>query len=384
MAEMKFSGLLDHEEKTLTRDELTEYLEYREGNDKWITPFVNECAIVAFDDSMNKEICSSEAKMDVSVAYTEARNSDTKMILVYPDNFVPQAMPVRYTAINDICSRAGLWGRTVENDTPSKDIGVLPGIIRGQWLSTGFSLNSQETKILVRDGKVGAMKSFKYQPISQKKAVEVLEDAIKEDFENLTFSNATVSHEYLQVNYNLNAVEQEESFRLLLESMGKGVKEVTSMLMFVTSDVGNSSVRAMPFITIDKCPIRLGEKAYLRHEGENNLEKFREILKNVAVSLKEAEDRIEELGNISIEHPYDTLIRISDKLLLPKTESKSVAENLVSNYPNGCDAIDIFIALNEIVEKKASSSNLNEIIKLQEKVASCIYLDYSRYDRLID
>lgn len=376
--------LEDHEEMTLsTREELQGLLDYREKNDVRVFPNVNECACVGIDVNTNKEMASDAAKMEVeSNLFNTGLNSDTKLLLVFPKEFAPVIYPVRYTAMVDIESRAGLFGRTIEctEPKPNSNIQILPALLRGQFLSTGMSLNGNSSCILIRDGKVSAMKSHKYQVLTEKEMIEVLENHMRNDFPDFQYRSGTVSHAFLSCEYLFNATDMEESLRYKLEELGKNVTSLRAGLLFTTSDVGSSSVAASPFVIIDGTQVRFGNRVAVRHDYGNTPEDFAEVLKGVAVSLTEAEDRIEELGNTEIKCPYACFMNIIDKFDLPKREAKAIASRLEVNYPCGCDAIDIYISLNELVETKANTS-VENILKMQENVGKLLYIDYTEYDK---
>lgn len=376
--------LEDHEERNLrTREELQEMLEYREKNDIRVFPNVNECACVGIDVNTNQQMASDAAKMEVeSQLFDTGLHSDTKLLLVFPKEFTPVIYPVRYTAMLDIEGRAGLYGRTIESTEAksNSNIQVLPALLRGQFLSTGLSLNGNSSCILIRDGKVSAMKSHKYQVLTEMEMVNVLEKHLGKDFPDFQYMSGSVSHAFLSCEYLFNATDMEDSLKYKLEDLGKNVKSLKTGLVFTTSDVGTSSVAAAPFIVIDGLKIRFGNRVSVRHDYGNTPEDFAEVLKGVASSLTEAEDRIEELGNTEIKNPYDCFMNIVDKFDFPKRDAKTIAARLEAEFPSGCDAIDIYISLNEIVETKANAS-VENILQLQERISRLLYIDYTEYDK---
>lgn len=378
--------LEDHEEKVLsTREELQELLEYRDKNDIRVFPNVNECACVGIDVNTNKEMASDVAKMEVETnIFNTGLNSDTKLLLVFPKDFVPVIYPVRYTAMMDIEGRAGLYGRTIEctEAKSNSNIQVLPALLRGQFLSTGMSLNGNSSCILIRDGKVSAMKSHKYQVLTEMEMIEVLENHMKNDFPDFQYRTGAVSHAFLSCEYLFNATDMEESLKFRLEELGKNISSLRAGLIFTTSDVGTSSVAASPFIIIDGLRVRFGNRVSVRHDCGNSPEDFAEVLKGVAVSLTEAEDRIEELGNTEIKNPYDCFMNIVDKYDFPKRDAKTIASQLEVNFPSGCDAIDIYISLNEFVEAKSNANaSVENLLKMQESIGRLLYIDYTEYDK---
>ena len=359
------------------RKALQKYLDFRKQNDEWIIPFCNECATVGI--SYFGEVDKTQTDNISEEIIREAM--ENKLLLVFPKEMRHQIMPVRYTAFPDICNRAGLKGRTIELMADKGNISALDPIIKSQWLSTGLSLNGNECKILIRDDKISGMKSHEYQIFPEHMLISVLEEEMASNWPEYEYTGGMVSHEFLSVNYDLNASDMEESLKLRLEDFDIKVEKIKVGVRMDTSDVGNSSVILAPYMTLDNTKIALGKSVYIRHDTSNTLDTIIEKTKLLAVSFKEAEDEIENLGNTQICFPKECFMNIVQNQKLPKKIAESIADTLAPM--TDATAMDIFIALNQLVEVHFTQSKmaLSSLINEQEQVAKLMYLDYTLFDK---
>lgn len=381
--------LEDYEEKLLpNREDLQKYLDFRKEHDRWAKPYVKECQVVGIDTLTSKEECNKSAGINIDdTTYTSTLQNETHLLLIFPDMFEQTLRTVRYTAFPDICARAGLFGRTMELSEDKGEIAALPSITKGMFFTTGFSLNGEECNILIRDEKISSMKSKKYQIFPEWKMITVLEEHLADVFPDYTYLDGKVSHEFLSISYELNSKDMEESFKLMLENIGnKTIEDIKCGIIFSTSDVGSSSVSVAPYVTVDGLKLRLGNRVYVRHDVGNSIDDFSTVLESIAASFQEAENRVEELGNIDIQFPKDCFTNIVESnKTLPKTEAKLIADDLDLLYPNGCTAIDVYLALTRLVEKKTNSSSIAQIISLQETVARMLWtIEFTEFDKKID
>lgn len=372
----------DYEEKVLkTEADLKDYLDFRSQNDIWIFPFTNECACVGIN-LLSRRDTSEIPEGITEEMYSEAYSSN-RLLLVYPNNFKSEVLPIRYTAFQDICNRAGLKGRTIEQLCDKGNIAALDPQIKGQWLSTGMSLNGNECKILIRDEKISSMKSHEYQIFPEKEIVNLLEYELENEWPDFSYNGGRVSHEYLWVDYKLNAYIMEESFKLKLKGLLNDhtrIKTLTAGVTMATSDVGNSSVTITPYYELDGTKIRLGDPIHVRHDTCNSLKKVQEEMSHMAASFREAEERIEVLGNTTIEHPKECFLNIVNEFKLPKGTASVIAEEF---WDAQSTAIDIFIRLNDLVERHFENSNmsLTSLINLSENVSKLMYIDFEKFDK---
>lgn len=379
-----------------TRKELLKYLSFRKENDRWVSPVINRVAAIGvpnhplFFDVLCKNIKVKLYNSFVcSVPDVDTKNEDhiscithgTGIFLVAPYGGIPTPIPTATFAYEGICSRGGDTGTIMMNFSQKENKGVLPVEEKAERLTRDFSLMKQGCNILIRDGMVCAMHSEGYVIIPADEAIAAFEEELKRDYEYLEYANGFVSHAYLYAEYLLKDELAEGAFQLILEKGGKKVDKVEAGVVFYTSDVGDSSVTASIYYKVDGKKIQLGESVRMPHKGDASVEKFRGHLKNMGRLFKEGEERIEELGNIPILHPSEVLLTIRESNpWLPKAITTAVAEEL--KLLTDATAIDVYIALNEIIDRKKSMEGMSPeaYINLCEQVAKLLYFPYGQVD----
>lgn len=368
------------------------------AKDEWSEPYIYECFVKDFLDAPlffdnYREKFEVESPSGAVIHVPPLDNPDDALsetarniglLLVYPKDGDMVVKPTRYTAFSSICARAGLAGSTITNTNDKPLQSVLPLVEKAQWLSRGLSLHHAKCKILYRDGKVSSMLSSDYEIIPANEVVPEFEKNVRKDHPDMSFASGMLSHEYLYLDYMLNNTDMEESFIAMLDDYNVKASTVKAGVRFSTSDIGGSCVTAAPFYYIDGVRVRLGHAITLAHDLKHKAEDFIELLKGLAMVFKEAEDRVEELGNTEIKHPHGCFMYILNKNPFLKAGSEKIADELEMLYPSGCTAIDIYIALNRIVEERNKRKPLSptQLINLTEAIAKLLFLDYKEYDHI--
>ena len=367
------------------------------SQDEWSTPYIEECFIKDIPDTpLFFDMYKSDFEVEFSgnrfnvpaLDNTTDELSETAQnigfLLGYPKDGSLVVKPTRYPAFNTICARAGISGSTITNSEDKPLLSVLPLAEKAVWLSRGFSLHHAPCKVLYRDGKVSSMLSSEYEILPANLIVPAFEERIRMDHPDMTFSSGAFSHEYLYLDYTLNNTVMEESFLAMLDEYGVHADSVKAGVRFSTSDIGNSCVTAAPFYKMDGKTIRLGKPIVLSHENKHTIDQFILLLDGLAMSFKESEDRIEELGNTEIKHPGGCFMHIIDKNRTIKAGSEHIADDLDAEFPAGCTAIDVFLALNRIIDERNSKKPLSptQLINLSEQIAKLLLIDFKEYDRI--
>ena len=407
-----------------TREDLQEYLDFRDKNDVWVEPYIDSCALVGLE---NNPLAILELKgrddivldSSVSVDDLESCSQDMGWLLNFPMENKFVVYPVLYTGIDSVCQRAGISGRSIRNTEPKKYTKVMSPTRKAAIITEMFGLYTNKCKILVRDGKVPYMGSALYLPLSAKKGVETLEAELKEEYPNIRYMDGMVSHEYLLAEFDLNDESMKENIKESLSVAGKSVSTVSAGIRFVTSDVGTSMMRVSAYITIDGTKAVLGKPIGIRHDISKAVKKkekseyeytnvitaedgvveipkeetkeaeavemarFSEEIKKIGAVFRECEDQVETLGNTIVNNPAGCFqhIVLANKLL-PLGLAKEKAKEIELAYPFCAGAIDIFFALNELVEEanKKKAMTPTQYINVTESVAETLFWDYTLYD----
>ena len=97
--------------------------------------------------------------------------------------------------------------------------------------------------------------------------------------------------------------------------------------------------------------------------------------------FKEAENQIEKLGNTDIDSISSTVRNIVDdnKSLFPKSFAEDVVAALSSQSGT---AIDVYLALNEIVENYIASRGNDPTLALtlKDRLSKYLYINIKKYD----
>lgn len=389
----------DDEVRRLTSDrELKEYLQFRKENDEWIQPFINEMAAIGIPNEplllplhcKELKVQKNGYEQDIPDIDYDAQDNrecieDTGLFLVFPYKNHIVSYPTRRIAFASICKRADDdCGIMYRFDTkPNK--GVLPINEKAERLCRDYQLYSDSCKILLRDGKVSAVLSKNYQILPADELIDALEAQFTQDHPDFCFDECMVSHEYLMVEYLLNNKEMEESFRLALNDAGADIAELKAGVRFSTSDVGMSKVYVSLFYDADGVRTSLGSGIEIEHKNNASIELFADGLTNIGNSFKECEEKIEELGNIDIFSVSGCISRISEAYpgIFPKQITETVISEADKKFKNGGTAIDVYLCLNDIVQRHAAANNLSptRYLNLCEQVSRLMKLPYDRIDR---
>ena len=379
-----------------SREELRDYNQFRKENDKWIvTPIKNVGAygisnLPLFIEERAKHPSVKIKGFAVPVNEIDLNNDENKeciedsglfIVVETEDGYV--AIPTDHRALGSIYSRTDDYCGIMLRDRPKIQKAVLPVEEKAERITRDAALFEGWCKILVRDGKVRYDASQQYTITDNEELLLTLEESLKKDHPGFTFSEGSACHEYLVARYLINDKMQEESLRLKLNNHGCDLHTVTSGVQFLTSDIGMSAVRANVFFVIDGKTVFLKGIA-INHKDEELEQNFKEQLKNFAKILTESEDRIEELGNTDIKNVAATVKTITENIpsVFPSTTASEVMTELEIMYPNGGTAIDVYLALVDIVDRHCKKNDLPlaRQLDLTESVAGLIALPFDKID----
>lgn len=376
--------LKDTEVKEInTLEELNDFLESREKTDRWINIPLGMTKVVgipnapilvdSIKDGIDGYIGSDDDLQQVmgeSGLLVSFYNRDKEMF---------ETEPLRYTGVESVLQRAGLTGRTMR-DTGAE---ALAPEKKAEWLTEAIQLYKDKGCIILdRDGKIGTMRSENYVPLSAYRLNKSLVTVINGMWENVTFNNARVSHEYTEVNLSYGSDENKQNLVHKINDMGINCVDVEMSLRFFTSDTGDSAATVVPSIRIDGLQMTMGEPLRMVHSRGASEDKWlNTILPRINCFPRETEEKLDTLGKIKILHPGGCLRFIASEIGLPKTLTLKVAEEFEAMYDT-CTALDIYCYLHEIMEasEKSKSISPSATIKHRETVARALTMDIKSYD----
>lgn len=379
------------------RNELFDYLKFRSENDKWIVPFINEIGVIHIPNTplFIKQSCDkpeiNKNGYTISLPSVDAEKEEVLdciqaeggFFMATPFEGKMAVIPMTEYAYVGTCQRTGDDCPTMMRDQEGYSKKVLPSSEKAARLTRDASLYGDACKMLLRDGLIQTNRSKEFVPFDDLEYFERLEAQLSVDHPNFSFDKGQVSREYLMVEYLLNDIEMEETVRLALNDAGADIQELKAGVRLSTSDIGMSAMRVALFYDADGIRTVLDGGITLEHKGDASADKFANLLISLGQIFKDCEERIEELGNMDINDVAECISRIREKAtFLPKSAADTVEENCRIKFPNGGTAIDVYLALNEIIQLHASQTKITptRYINLSEQVAKLMKLPFDKID----
>lgn len=380
-----------------TKEELMDYLKWRLETDKWIMPFINETGVVHIPNEplFIQQYCK-DMKLDkngykISLPDIDLSVEDNEDCIINEGGFFMVApvdgklsvIPMTEYAYIGTCQRTGDDCSTMLRADEGTNKKVLPSTEKAARLTRDAHLYGDVCKMLLRDGYIQTNRSREFVPFDDYDFVDRLEMQLKHDHPDVAMSKAEVSREHLLVEFMLNDIEMEETFRLTLNDAGADFQVLKAGVRLSTSDIGMSALRVSFFYVADGIQTVLDGGITMEHKGDADVNKFSSQLVNLGTLFKDCEERIEELGNIDINDVAGCVERIREKAtFLPKVAADAVQDELKLRFPCGGTAIDVYLALNEIVQRHATQQKLSptRIINLSEQVAKLMKLPFEKID----
>lgn len=122
----------------------------------------------------------------------------------------------------------------------------------------------------------------------------------------------------------------------------------------------------------------------LEHKGEASPQSYAESCKQLGMVFKESEELIEKLGNMNISDVAGVVQEIRENYsIFPKGISEKVEAELRIQYPGGGTAIDVYLALNDIIQRYSEENKISptRYLNLSEQVAKLMHLPFERIDQ---
>ena len=122
----------------------------------------------------------------------------------------------------------------------------------------------------------------------------------------------------------------------------------------------------------------------LEHKGEASPQLYAESCKQLGMVFKESEELIEKLGYTNISDVAGVVQEIRENYsIFPKGISEKVEAELRIQYPGGGTAIDVYLALNDIIQRYSEENKISptRYLNLSEQVAKLMHLPFERIDQ---
>lgn len=370
-------------------DELMKILGDRAKTDKWYMPKISQCRVVGFTRANNEETPLQDFGLNDPAedwGYSMIQNEGaaierdlmglSNLFILFPDeNENKVAYPLYISGLRCTADRMGEAGRTFwDKLSPEK---------KAERLCEDAMFYHKECKILVRDNMVIGNHSAGYVILPELELVHAMEDALKAEHPDMEFKKGEISLEFLHCWYDLNDEDNEECFKLIMndhgiDTMGEPVK---CGIEFFTSDSASSSAAVFPYFSIRGVRARIGDGIRLDHDGLSSISKWKKRLPEVDGLFKEAEDRIEDMGNTPIKNVKNTVFNLTEKYAtkFPKRTVKEMSDNFLDGPGT---AIDVYLTLCEIMDEHCTINHITGMRKLNltAEVSKFLFRNYTEFD----
>ena len=378
--------LLDGQEKCLKDEaELEKALKHYEDTDRWYFPRANEIYAKGVD---NTPLFYGDYMRSISATCSEELFEEcvksTGIFLKVPDTILKDGyntFAVREIALESVLERAGVACRLMRTLTDTGCVKALDAEKRGGILDIGFRHSSEPIKVLVSDGKISIIGSSKYAILDYREGLEAAKREIEnqDDFDELSFRNALISHEGLIVRYDLTG-SGPDSHKAAMEEANIHAERYE--FVWSSSHTKCSCMIGRMNLVVGGTSIPIGKPVKVRHMGSTSqklMEAFRRGVSRLGAALKENEDLIESLGNIIILHSKGCLTRVLERCNSIPASEKKAAIDAIPDIP--VTGMDVYLAAARAAEKVTGIQNT---VSAMEEVAQIQYLNFSAMDKPVE
>lgn len=370
-----------------TKESLLEFLKSQTNESIWKRCYVQEVSVVPIQNvpcalkQIREESELSENCPDETVLQCM---SQLKVGLRFPyETF--EVYPLSVLAYPSLAERSGISGRslsTIEENGRQKEMAPEDkALIFNKCLPL---YKNAKCLVLVRDNMVLAVLSGDENDYSILRADELitcLEMNLEVEFPEYKYLSGKVSQELVISNYALKDPVIERKYINSLMDNGIDVSYANAKLKFITSDIGISSVKLIPFMETDRGSFPIGTPLALSHKHKASISDFDKQCDLIAHLFKSSIEQIEKLAKRKIKYCKGCLTSMAHALGLPKKHSLIIADEVDENA--NLTAYHIYFYLNEILriyEAEQKQVNVRTHMRMQEDIAKAIYLKWENFD----
>ena len=288
-------------------------------------------------------------------------------------------LPLREIALDSLYERAKVTCFTITNEDSTDGNLVMDPFKKIDFINDAFKLYGGNAQILFRDQKITSVMSSQYYHITMNSLNNAIL-ALKEDFPQMQFKDAVLSHEFFRETYLLNSDELEEDILLSLKDAGIDAEDVSVEVTGHTCDYGKIAATFSGVINIDGKKLLFGSPESVKHAGKKTEDDVKKKAIKLYSSFKDNAEKIKHLPEVHIDHPDGCFRLIAKEFHLPKKISCELAKALEGRID--VTAYEIYWMLNRVVfAAEEKGMDMLRIIILQEMVAKTLNASYKSFDR---
>ena len=354
----------DLEVKVLsTEEDFKATCEYFSRDELWRKVKGNELHSIGYSDvPILAEQLIEESGVESMDAFLEGM-SETGIFTQIPslDGSHMETYAGRYTSYVSMYNRSGTNCRMITTVMPKSKIAALSAEERGKEIDRGWSTTKENLSIYIVDSKISYFGSDKYVILSYLDGFNAVKDMLKEAYPKAEYITGQVSYEYIFGEWRLHA-DEEEIYKLLFKEAGKDLENISFLLRYSSSNVGNAKMAARLFLEIDDFKTKLGW---------------------VGKIFKENEDLLKILAHTPILHPAGCLKQLlMECRLIPSIYRKTVIEEMDVEWGNNpCTALDVYSKASSVIN---FADTPTKIVLITEEIAELQFKNFLLYDKDLD
>lgn len=365
------------------------------NNLEWIDANVNQTKILVteapkkediagqntlnFDGSISDYVDSLESSSGAIISDREAADDcyyDSRRFVVLDNK---QIYPTFWTAQKGLLDRRGCNCPAITgNYLISRPIASIEEL----FLNDSAARNKGTEKWGYLDGGMMSNVSASYVPLNCYEGYEVFLAEINKEWEDIKFSYGILSYEGYLCDYEINDDIALDGLKNILTAQGINVDSISAVARYTTSDSTLSAMAGDILYKINGVTLHLNTRIGVNHIGDVSIETFKNKIAGLGMLLKEAEDRIENLGNLEIENPKECLENALKKVSLYNRVGKQAVENL--DLSISFSALDIYIKVNEVCNATSNIESWSQAksVEQTEIVSRLLNANFNKLDKI--
>lgn len=287
--------------------------------------------------------------------------------------------PVGSTAIRTLESRARISGNALQDLEKGKFARVLNDCLQ---VTKGQAL------LRIHEGKVRAVHGgdkSDYAVLPMPELFEVAALYMKENYQNVAFSEGYFSHLLTTASWEIRDDELLDSYRELLLQYGQTAdSQLTASVRVHSSDVAASGANIFCSLLEgkEKRPLVLGNALKLEHSGGATIESFAANMVQIFARYKEAVEGLSKLFHVNVNYPANVMAGLMKRTGIGKQLTAQTVEQFKAGYGGGsCNGYEVYCGICEcIFLAQSRGMSVKGLLDLEEMVSRCLSFRMHDYD----
>lgn len=325
--------------------------------------YINE---IKLDELANVPILTSlfASEYDVSEE-TIAECMESGVVASLPVEGVKKTIPAYPTSLASLSERAGLFGKTIT---------YHPIEMNG-----GFKYYQDECQIIMQEGTLLAAHSNQYAYLRQDQLMQTAMLGLEEEMGCYEFIQGEYSPWMTKISWRF----PEAKFTRL------GIT-ATPALQFTTNDVAKCGANLHATMEVENyidgkkeiVSCRMGQSLSCTHKDGHTISDFKNNIEMVFSLLKDSEEKIMELREITILHPEDCFMNLVRHYNLPIKAGEKALDDFSVFRPETVNAFDLYLYLwNITMYLKAEKVPATKICDIEEIIARTAHLNAAAWQK---